>query len=122
MTLLLNRHDRCRRNLAQVVQPFLDGVSKLTGYHITLLAGTGRPPDSIKYSLTTLHAGRTWVPGLGQKGLRFDEWEPELFKKKVMLHFMNFLLETNERKWNFACAAIAINVERCRHGDDIHNR
>ncbi|KAJ6592932.1 hypothetical protein B0H19DRAFT_1245728 [Mycena capillaripes] len=86
----------CRRSLAQVVQPFFDGVAKLTGYHVTLLAGAGPPPDSVKYSLTTLHSGRSWVPGVGRQGLKFDEWQPEQFKKKVMHQFMSFLLETNE--------------------------
>jgi hypothetical protein len=83
--------------LAQVVQPFLDGVAKLTGWHVTLLAGAPPEPGSNRYSLSTLHAGRTYVPGLGQQGLKFDEWEPEGFKKGVMRQFMRFLLETKER-------------------------
>jgi hypothetical protein len=39
-------------NLAQVVQPFLDGIAKLTGLHVTLLAGTAPPPGSEKFIMT----------------------------------------------------------------------
>ncbi|KAJ6474086.1 hypothetical protein DFH09DRAFT_1109714 [Mycena vulgaris] len=42
----------CRKNIVQVVQPFLDGMVKLTGYHVTLLAGAGPPEGSVRYSLT----------------------------------------------------------------------
>ncbi|KAJ7720219.1 hypothetical protein DFH07DRAFT_784461 [Mycena maculata] len=85
----------CRKNIAQVVQPFLDGMSKLTGYHVTLIAGAGPPEGSANFSLTTLHAGRSYVPGIGRQGLRFDQYEPDAFKKNVMGQFMKFLLETN---------------------------
>ncbi|KAJ7429052.1 hypothetical protein B0H11DRAFT_2267517 [Mycena galericulata] len=43
----------CRENLAQVVQPFLDGVAKLTGFHVTLLAGKAPEEGSNKFALTT---------------------------------------------------------------------
>ncbi|KAJ7459141.1 hypothetical protein B0H11DRAFT_2242711 [Mycena galericulata] len=81
-----------RKSLAEVAQPFPDSLAKLTGYHLTLLAGAAPPEGSVKYLLTTVHSGRTYVPGM--EGLKFDEWQPEVFKKNVMGQFMRFLLET----------------------------
>ncbi|KAJ7174323.1 hypothetical protein C8R46DRAFT_1031020 [Mycena filopes] len=98
----LNDDDRCacRTNLAQVVQPFIDGIAKMTGFHVTLLAGAPPPPDgSTKFALTathSMHSGRTHVDGPGE-GLKFDEWDMKAFKKLVLGHFMKFLLETAPR-------------------------
>ncbi|KAJ7880239.1 hypothetical protein B0H14DRAFT_3434497 [Mycena olivaceomarginata] len=72
------KREACRMNLAQVVQPFLDGINKLTGLHVTLL-----------------HSGRTLDIG-GSPGYKFHEWDPEGFKKNVMVHWMKFLAETAE--------------------------
>ncbi|KAJ7693190.1 hypothetical protein B0H17DRAFT_1330545 [Mycena rosella] len=81
-------------NLAQVAQPFLDGIAKLTGLHVTLLAGEGPPPDSEKYVLTSLHSGHTVSIG-GVEGQKFHEWDSVGFKRHVMGQFMKFLGETN---------------------------
>ncbi|KAJ7030299.1 hypothetical protein C8F04DRAFT_1264062 [Mycena alexandri] len=88
-----DRH-HCRTNLAQVVQPFIDGIAKLTGFHVTVLAGAPPPPGGgTKFALTTMHSGRTHVDGPGE-GLKFDEWDIEGFKKGVLGQFMKYLLET----------------------------
>ncbi|KAJ7869750.1 hypothetical protein B0H14DRAFT_3440495 [Mycena olivaceomarginata] len=84
------RMDACRTNLATVAQPFLDGIAKLTGFHVTLLAGAGPPQGSER-----LHAGRT-VPIGGVLGQKFSEWDMMGFKKNVLGQFMRYLLETNE--------------------------
>ena len=42
-----------RLNLAQVAQPLLNGLEKLTGLHITLLAGAPPPVGSEKFVLTS---------------------------------------------------------------------
>ncbi|KAJ7787469.1 hypothetical protein B0H14DRAFT_3505410 [Mycena olivaceomarginata] len=87
--------EACRQNLATVAQPFLDGVAKLTGLHVTLIAGAGPPPGSERFTLTTLHAGRTFAFG-GVPGKKFSEWDVPGFKKNVLGQFMRFLMETNE--------------------------
>ncbi|KAJ7895481.1 hypothetical protein B0H14DRAFT_3426085 [Mycena olivaceomarginata] len=46
------KREACRANLAQVAQPFLDGVTKLTGLHLILLAGAAPPAGSDKYIMT----------------------------------------------------------------------
>jgi hypothetical protein len=38
--------------MAQVVQPFLDGLAKLTGLHLMLLGGAAPPPRSDKFMIT----------------------------------------------------------------------
>ncbi|KAJ7876460.1 hypothetical protein B0H14DRAFT_3436547 [Mycena olivaceomarginata] len=79
--LLDEEEEECRTNLATVVQPFLDGIAKLTGFHVTLLAGAGPPQGSERFTLTMLHAG---------------QWDMVGFKKNVLGQFMRYLLETNE--------------------------
>ncbi|KAJ7805528.1 hypothetical protein B0H14DRAFT_2611298 [Mycena olivaceomarginata] len=85
----------CCTNLVTVVQPFLDGITKLMGFHVTLLAGAGPPQGSERFTLTTLHAGRT-VPIGGVPGQKFSEWDMMGFKKNVLGQFMRYLLETNK--------------------------
>ncbi|KAJ7820779.1 hypothetical protein B0H14DRAFT_3472082 [Mycena olivaceomarginata] len=46
------KREACRANLAQVAQPFLDGVAKLTGPHLMLLAGAAPPAGSDKFIMT----------------------------------------------------------------------
>ncbi|KAJ7797380.1 hypothetical protein B0H14DRAFT_2618994 [Mycena olivaceomarginata] len=89
------KREACRMNLAQVVQPFLDGINKLTGLHVTLLAGFAPPSGSDRFTMTSLHSGRTLDIG-GSPGYKFHEWDPEGFKKNVMVHWMKFLAETAE--------------------------
>ncbi|KAJ7459207.1 hypothetical protein FB451DRAFT_1405848 [Mycena latifolia] len=89
------KHENCCKNLAQVAQPFLDRVAKLTGLHVTLLTGSGPPDGSDKCMMTLLHSGRTVSIG-GVEGQKFHEWDPQGYKKNIIGHFMRFLLETTE--------------------------
>ncbi|KAJ7759820.1 hypothetical protein B0H14DRAFT_2634347 [Mycena olivaceomarginata] len=73
------KREACRMNLAQVVQPFLDGINKLTGLHVTLLVGSTPPSGSDRFTMTlrTLDIG-------GSSGYKLHKWDPEGFKKNVM--------------------------------------
>ncbi|KAJ7871242.1 hypothetical protein B0H14DRAFT_3439694 [Mycena olivaceomarginata] len=93
------KREACRMNLAQVVQPFLDSIAKLTGLHVSLLAGCVPPPGSDRFTITLLHSGRTLDIG-DSPGYKFHEWDLEGYKKNVMVHWMRFLAETAEH-WYF---------------------
>ncbi|KAJ6493368.1 hypothetical protein C8R45DRAFT_928132 [Mycena sanguinolenta] len=47
------KQEACRQSLAQVAQPFLDSISKLTSLHMVLLAGEGPLQGSERFTLTT---------------------------------------------------------------------
>ncbi|KAJ7801294.1 hypothetical protein B0H14DRAFT_3489729 [Mycena olivaceomarginata] len=92
------KREACRMNLAQVVQPFLDGIAKLTGLHVTLLAGRRPAPGQreVYNDSVSCIPGRTLDIG-NSPGYKFHEWDPDGFKKNIMLHWMKFLGETASR-------------------------
>ncbi|KAJ7711697.1 hypothetical protein B0H14DRAFT_2645637 [Mycena olivaceomarginata] len=67
--------DACRKNLVTVAQPFLDGIAKLTGFHVTLLAGAGPPAGSERFTLTTRRTGPD-ILGMGRGGLQEERSGP----------------------------------------------
>ncbi|KAJ6511872.1 hypothetical protein C8R47DRAFT_1064586 [Mycena vitilis] len=92
--LAMEKREACRTNLAQVVQPFLDGVAKLTGLHVTFLAGAAPPVGSEKFILTSL---TSFKAALGaHRGHRGLTWDREGFKRNVMGQWVRFLAETAE--------------------------
>ncbi|KAJ7026593.1 hypothetical protein C8F04DRAFT_1267961 [Mycena alexandri] len=77
---------RARELLIPTVQPLLNALREITGYHLTLIAGTTK--EGV-VDVRSAHSGQT------ARGKDFTAWNPASYKNNIVNNFLLYLAEAD---------------------------